>query len=107
MINATLTKISLSHNDICYFGKDNGSGPTHLSTALKANSTLTAINLSANRIRNLGATQLSNALLINSTLREMDLSQNPIRYAGIARLCDALQMNTTLKELSLEKNVHR
>ena len=67
MINSTLTKLSLSENQI------GDAGVTRLSEVIRVNTSLESLYVSYNRIHELGATRLSEALMVNSTLFDLTI----------------------------------
>ncbi|KAF9176809.1 hypothetical protein BGZ51_009621 [Haplosporangium sp. Z 767] len=79
-------------------------GAQALSEALKANSTLTILSLERNSIESNGAQALSEALKANSTLTTLDLGCNSIGDNGAQALSEALRTNSTLTTLSLDRN---
>ena len=81
-----------------------GSSAGFVSDVLTANTTLTDLDLSGNRIGDSGAGSLSYALTVNVTLTDLDLSRNDIGASGAGSLSDALTVNTTLTDLDLSGN---
>ena len=79
-------------------------GASSLSKALKANSSLTDLNLSHNRIGDAGASFLSQALKANSSLTDLNLSINSIGDAGASSLSKALKANFSMTDLNLSCN---
>ena len=75
-----------------------------LAEALKVNSTLTELNLRANRIGDQVATGLAEALKENSTLTKLNLCFNDIGHQGATGLAKALKVNSKLAELNLDGN---
>ncbi|KAI8594316.1 hypothetical protein EDD21DRAFT_449466, partial [Dissophora ornata] len=72
--------------------------------SLKTNTTLTALNLRDNSIREEGALALSETLKTNTTLTTLNLQYNLIEKKGALALSEALKTNTTLTTLNLECN---
>ena len=70
-----------------------------LSQALAANSSLSNLDLSGNRIDD--SASLSKALAVNSSLTNLDLSGNHIGDSGATSLSKVLQANTSLTKLYL------
>jgi len=98
--SSTLTTIHLCGNEYT-------SGPLGmriLSEALKANSSLTSLNLYGNKIGNLGLGKLSEAIRVNRKLLSLNLEANEIGNEGIIHLADALTHNSTLIRLNLSSN---
>ena len=79
-------------------------GASFLSHALKANSSLTNLNLSINSIGDAGASSLSKTLKANSSLTNLNLSYNRIGDAGASSLSKALKENSSLAVLGLTDN---
>ena len=80
--NSSLTHLDLSFN--VFDGV-----VSSLSKALKANSSLTSLNLEGNFIGDSGASSLSNALKAKSSLTDLNLSDNRIGDAGASFLSQA------------------
>lgn len=77
-------------------------GATVLADALRAGScSLTEINFRENQITGAGAVALAAALRHNSSVRTLDLSANPLGFEGAAALSGALVHNCTLERLNL------
>ena len=72
--------------------------------ALTANTTLTNLDLSGNRIGASGAASLSDAIKVDTVLTNLDLSLNGIGDSGAASLSDAIKVNTVLTNLDLSGN---
>jgi len=79
-------------------------GATSLAEALKVNSTLTVVNLHGNGIGDQGATALAEALIVNVTLTKLNLRNNLIGHQGATALAEARKVNSTLTKLYLENN---
>ncbi|KAF9584330.1 hypothetical protein BGW38_006840 [Lunasporangiospora selenospora] len=79
-------------------------GATVLAEALRINSTLTTLELYKNNIGVDGAKALAEALMINSTLTTLNLNKNNIGVDGAKALAEALMINSTLTTLNLNKN---
>jgi len=75
-----------------------------LAETLKTNNTLTAINLSGNKIGSEGTRALAEALKTNTTLTSIDLNENPISAKGAQALAEALKTNITLTSIDLSYN---
>lgn len=74
-------------------------------TALRINTTLTALNLSGYILGATRATELASALRENATLTTLNVSHNVLGPTGAAELASALRDNTTLMTLNLSYNV--
>ena len=80
------------------------SGASCLSDALIANSSLTSLCLSGNEIGDIGASCLSQALIANSSLTTLDLSRCSISQSGASCLSHALEDNSSLRYFDLSRN---
>ena len=80
------------------------SGASCLSDALIANSSLTSLCLSGNEIGDDGASCLSQALIVNSSLTTLDLSRCSISQSGASCLSHALEANSSLRCFDLSQN---
>ena len=69
-----------------------------------ANSSLTNLDLTKNRIGYTGAESLSKALKVNSSLINLNLSKNIIGYTDVESLSQALKVNSSLTDLDLSEN---
>eukprot|EP00048_Salpingoeca_helianthica_P014464 m.221827 g.221827 ORF g.221827 m.221827 type:complete len:145 (-) comp15893_c0_seq1:59-493(-) len=77
-------------------------GAVLVAEALKANNTVTLLNLASNNISLSGARALADALRENTTLLYLILRQNyAISEEGATALEEALEVNTTLLEMDL------
>ena len=90
---------SLTHLDLSFNAFDGV--VSSLSKALKANSSLTSLNLGGNFVGEDGASSLSKALKANSSLTNLNLSQNSIGDDGASSLSKALKANFSLTSLNL------
>ncbi|OHE72562.1 MAG: hypothetical protein A2007_06040 [Verrucomicrobia bacterium GWC2_42_7] len=81
-----------------------GVGARALADALKTNTSLTKLNLTGNKIGDVGAGALADVLRTNSTLIELNLSDNKISFYGASLIGEALDHNTSLTKLSLDGN---
>ena len=77
-----------------------------IAEALKVNTKLTTLNISANNIGVAGAQALAEALKVNTTLTSLNMSMNNIGYAGAEALANALGKdgNRTLTTLNINYN---
>ena len=71
---------------------------------LASNSTVKYLDLSQNRIGDVGAAYLGNLLKENNTLTELHLDCNSIGNKGAKSICDGLKYNTGLTRLHLQRN---
>ncbi|KAL0242955.1 hypothetical protein GEMRC1_005518 [Eukaryota sp. GEM-RC1] len=72
--------------------------------ALKTNTTVTSIDLSANSIRAEGACALADALKVNASITSVYLCQNSIGAKGARALADALKVNASITSINLGHN---
>ena len=94
--NKTLTHLNLTHS------MKLGIGPFQiLAYALETNTTLTALNLTANELDNADFESLAAALGKNATLTSLELTHNELSHAGVNSLAAALETNRSLKDLNL------
>jgi Ran GTPase-activating protein (RanGAP) involved in mRNA processing and transport len=92
-----LTYLNLGSNDIGAYST------ADLGQMLGANTVLTSLNLSHNKLAALKALEyLGEGLKKNRSLRELDLSSNYMKDAGANQLALSLQENTTLTSLRLK-----
>ncbi|XP_078343653.1 uncharacterized protein LOC144629303 [Oculina patagonica] len=75
-----------------------------LGEALKANTTLTKLEMPSHSFGDLCAISLAGTLYVNKTLTEVDMSNNTITALGTQQLVNALMVNTTLLKLNLSLN---
>ena len=76
-----------------------------LCQALRANKTVTTLDLSCNAFGDTGATQIASVLYSNASLTSVALSHNSIGDRGTDALAKSLYENTTLQKLLLDNNV--
>eukprot|EP01127_Copromyxa_protea_P016549 TRINITY_DN4937_c0_g1_i2.p1 TRINITY_DN4937_c0_g1~~TRINITY_DN4937_c0_g1_i2.p1 ORF type:complete len:278 (-),score=15.57 TRINITY_DN4937_c0_g1_i2:155-988(-) len=76
-------------------------GARFISEVLKVNNTLTCLNLDSNSIGAEGARFISDALKVNNTLTLLNLTSNKIGSEGAKFIAEALQVNRTLTSLGL------
>jgi len=79
----------------------NDYGLFSLAESLKTNTTLTVLNLKANKIDCVGSYYLSEILKTNAALSTLNLSGNPLYSFGTQCLSLALKTNCTLKSLDV------
>jgi hypothetical protein len=96
-LNRSLRSLNLKWNAI---GKD-VTGVQALGDVLKANATITHLDLRNNRINSQGIIYLAEVLRENNTITHMDLSWNELGVDGGLTLLDALKHNTSLIECQL------
>jgi hypothetical protein len=78
-------------------------GARHIAIALAANSTLTSVNLSSNRISDAGVQRLSQALHTARAVTALDLSSNLVGASGAAALVRLLSSaECSLQNLNVE-----
>lgn len=97
IFNKFLTHFQLNHL------KNIDSAAMHsLSKALSTNKTLRVLDLSFNKIENIGIKILLNSLEFNLGLEELNLCDNVLNAASCSVLTKVLKNNTTLKTLKLQ-----
>ena len=79
-------------------------GAHSLSEVLRENTSLTSLNVCENSLCNEGAHSLSEALKLNSSLTSLDLRWNSIGNEGAHSLSEALRVNSSLTSLHLRWN---
>jgi len=82
-------------------GNHIGEGAIALSEALKANRTLTVINLGNNKVGNNGAEALSETLKTNHTLTLIKLGLHPICIREIQAVDELIQRNENLRNRAM------
>jgi hypothetical protein len=75
-----------------------------LADAVRANTTVTSIDLRFNSISAEGASALADALLVNTSVTRIQLGFNMIGDAGASALAVALKVNTSLTEIDISFN---
>lgn len=75
-----------------------------LASALRINSTVTAINLAWSRLTCASVALLADALFVNTSIARLNLQCNTISCDGAEALARALRANTTLTTLLLAQN---
>jgi hypothetical protein len=76
-------------------------GASALADALKVNSSVTSLNLRQNRIGAKGASSLADALKVNSSVIILNLGYNAIGAEGASAIADALKVNTSVTNIDL------
>lgn len=79
-------------------------GATQIARLLESNSTITDLNISANRITHQGWQAISEALKKNTKLRTLSLDYNQITDEDLAVLADGFRHCTSLRSVDLEAN---
>jgi hypothetical protein len=92
-----LPLLSLANNHL------GDAGAIHIAAFLKANSTVTKVNLSGNGIGDEGAIALA-AALAHTTVTDLDLSHNNIGLDGALAIEKLLQHNTSVVTVDLSHN---
>ncbi|CAF1017840.1 unnamed protein product [Rotaria sp. Silwood1] len=99
IIDKRCSKLRLEYNDI------SAKGATILADGLYGNTTLAELQLSHNRISDMGTHALAQALTINNvTLDWLELHSNSITDEGAEYLADMLKRNKTITLLGLGSN---
>jgi Ran GTPase-activating protein (RanGAP) involved in mRNA processing and transport len=98
----------LDASDNGMFGYEDMSGITAWAALLKANTSITELNLAKNDINADDAKILAPAISDNGAMTRLNLSNNDIGgeddEPGVHALADMLRSNTTLKELNISSN---
>jgi len=68
------------------------------------NYSTTEIDLSHNKIGNVGGQHIAKILKFNSVLKDLNISNNDIGHIGTMAVADALTMNTVLTRLNIARN---
>jgi Ran GTPase-activating protein (RanGAP) involved in mRNA processing and transport len=79
-------------------------GASALADALKANTSLTKIDIAANRIGNEGVSALADALKLNTSVTNINLGWNEIGKEGALALVDGLKVNTSVAHIDIRSN---
>ena len=89
-------------SEMCIRDSLGPAGAESLGTALETNTTVTNLDLSANKLGPAGAASLATALKTNTTLRYLSLHHNNLGPAGAESLA-ALETKTTLRIFGAQK----
>lgn len=102
-INNTLRSIDLGGNKISYLN----SHPA-FANALQSNITLKFLNLSNTQFGEYGKSfaRLCDAIKANSTIKSIDLSASNLNSYDLNELRSALEINTSIKSINLNFNIH-
>mmetsp|Transcript_37306 Transcript_37306/g.92846 ORF Transcript_37306/g.92846 Transcript_37306/m.92846 type:complete len:110 (-) Transcript_37306:9-338(-) len=73
-------------------------GVLHLASALRANTTLTKLDLGYNEIGAVAAQHIAEALEVNATVTKLDLRSNAIDTVGAQHIAAAIKVNATVIE---------
>ena len=71
---------------------------------LCSNRTIFTLDISNNKINDLGAQEIAKALYENSTLQTLNISYNIIHFHGVKAIAEALHKNRTLQILDISNN---
>ncbi|EGG18471.1 hypothetical protein DFA_03965 [Cavenderia fasciculata] len=77
-------------------------GSSAFIASLKANTTLTELNLSRNFLKERDGLLLGEIIKHNNTLNKVDLSFNEFRISGLKSIIEALQYNHAVTDINLE-----
>ena len=77
----------------------------HVHNLMDENSSLRSLNMSFNKIADVGAAAVGHALKLNSTLLEIDLAGNAIGPEGGVAIGAGMATNSQLRVLNLSDNV--
>ena len=98
-MNKAITIISLRGNEL------GGAGASALAHTMKANTTVTAIDLGINPgFGSKGASAFASALRMNSVVTSIDLYGNHIQARGASALAEMMKTNTVLTNVDLGRN---
>ncbi|KAJ9457968.1 RAN GTPase-activating protein 1 [Diplonema papillatum] len=75
-----------------------------LAEGIQANTSVTSLDLSLNRINDSALTVLAGELRQNPRIQSLHLDNNNLTATGVSSLCECLQSNTTLTKLDLSSN---
>mmetsp|Transcript_15103 Transcript_15103/g.18674 ORF Transcript_15103/g.18674 Transcript_15103/m.18674 type:complete len:109 (+) Transcript_15103:648-974(+) len=76
----------------------------YLANALKKNRKLTKLDVSSNKITDIGANHLADILRSNKTLRDVNVGHNLIKDSGFDAISTAREVNDTLDVLAVNNN---
>ena len=79
-------------------------GAQEIAEALHENTTLQTLNISYNIIQVVGARAIAGALRANKALQNLDISKNNIHVEGAKFIAEALYENRTLQKLDVSNN---
>lgn len=77
---------------------------TALTQALRVNACLKTLDLSSNKLGDAGATAIASTLEVNQTLTSLNLYSNEIETKGATIISEALRSNRALTSLNLDHN---
>ena len=100
--NGTLSKLDASDNHM--FGKKDKAGITAWADALKANTSITELNLTKNKISANDTKILAPAISDNGALLVLSLKGNNLFAAGCKALAEGLKGNQVITELNIASN---
>ena len=101
--NETLTRLYIDNLlNYSMIGKDRPI--TAIVTALKINTSLTALALKGCYFNEKNSHDLAEALKINDTLQDLNLNYSYFFWSGLSWLAESIQINTTLEKLSVRHN---
>ncbi|XP_022783849.1 protein NLRC5-like [Stylophora pistillata] len=100
----TIEHILRSSVKLTYLHLNNDLRSTSLTPVLRANRTLTHLNLRNAKIRNAGAEALEEVLRENCTLTHASLRDNEISHIGAEALARGLEFNKVLVHLDIRNN---
>ena len=79
-------------------------GTEYLADGLINNKTLKQLNMSDNQVGDNGTIAMATALLHNKTLKQLNISRNPVGDSGAIAMAEVLKNNTTLKQLHMDQD---
>lgn len=103
--NKCFQTVDLDDNQLGLCMTDDPSSLDAMSSALRENDTITALDLSNNNISSMGCAAVGEALVENCTLVELSIRGNNIADSGFVTLAQALAQNTTLTKLDVSHNL--
>ena len=95
--NSTPDSLNLS-------GQCEGDGVLFIAFSLCINRTIFTLDISNNKISDLGAQEIAKALHENITLQTLNISYNIIQFHGVKAIAGALHNNRTLQNLDISNN---
>ena len=106
LANALMGNTTVRHLNIS-FNRVGDVGVREIAKMLTVNTTLTSIDLRSMEIGDMGAEALADAFKVNNTLTRIDLRSNNIGDVGAHHIADMMRDNTAIRYIYLDQNLFR